>query len=475
MGGRLDVFISGLFEMLQDPTSYNWERIRDGILEIYFDTSVGQTGPGQMDAVHAFARDLLAFVGCVFYVKWLVGLGSCESDPDFNHLNYPRIDPEWKRMEDWETDIKWSVRDLLRCEEKFAKDPDLRSALKEFQSRTGFELRLIKRTLLATESCQFEIPELRLSFGDFCGKSGGNFTAQDTSLQASYSEIVRPVEARILDRLMKEEKLSEFSPIKFDPPPGSIHSLSAAMAWRPVYMLSVLSREKPEVEQIPDYNQAVALLRRELEILAGDSPQALETASQYMEAIWCDQYGPLGLRQDLQSELIRRLGILEDCAREMTTQPRRLQNAYYKLFFELEIKLKDFIRTVLEKEVGEHWWGSSIPETVRNKCQKVCAEESRDPKGSLDPFEYCYFPDLKHILEKLWLANFQKFFEDEQGNTREEKLSWIEKLIPIRNVLMHPRRPLSIRESWAIERGYQRVDALAKKLSVFGKPPSLNQ
>ena len=48
-----------------------------------------------MDGVHAFARDLLGFLAGVFYVKWLIGLGSCESDPDFDNLNYPRIDPEW--------------------------------------------------------------------------------------------------------------------------------------------------------------------------------------------------------------------------------------------------------------------------------------------------------------------------------------------------------------------------------------------
>jgi len=470
---RLDAFVSGLSEMLQDPSSYHWERIGDGILEIYVDTSMRQAGPGEMDGVHEFARDLVGFLSCVFYVKWLIGLGSCDSDPDFDHLNYPRIDPEWKRMEDWETDIKWSVRALLRCEEQFAKDPDLRKALQEFKSRTGFKLRLIKRMLLGTESCQFEIPELSLSFGDFFGKGGGGSTPQDSALQSAYKDIVGPVEDRILDRLMKEQRLSEASPITFDPPLGSIHSLIEAMAWGPTCMLMLIeskSHEEPNVEQIPNYDEAVGALRRDLEDLAGDTPRVRERASRYMETIWVDQYGALGLRQDLQSELIERLEILDNSARAMTTQPRRLQSAYYKLFFELETKLRDFIRTVLEKEFGDDWWQSAVPEPVRCKCEKEADKEKEfHGESSFHPIEYCYFVDLKKILEKRWSENFQKFFEDQPGDSRDEKLAWLGKLIPIRNVLMHPRRPLSIRESWAIEVGSRRVEALAKKLGVFGE------
>jgi hypothetical protein len=65
--------------------------------------------------------------------------------------------------------------------------------------------------------------------------------------------------------------------------------------------------------------------------------------------------------------------------------------------------------------------------------------------------------------------------EDEPGDTRSEKLAWLEKLIPVRNVLMHPRRPLSIRESWAIEVGSMRVAALTRKLGVFGASHSATQ
>ncbi len=183
---RLDDFVSELLDTLQDPGSYNWEGIREGILQIYLDASMRRAGREEMESVHEFAEGLLGFLSCVFYMKWLIGLGACESDPDFDRLNYPRIDPEWKRMEAWETDIKWSVRDHLRCEQKFAKDPDLRKALQEFKSRTGFELRLIKRKLLGTESCRFEIPQLSLSFDDFYGKAGGDFTPQDSALQSAY-------------------------------------------------------------------------------------------------------------------------------------------------------------------------------------------------------------------------------------------------------------------------------------------------
>ncbi len=98
-----------------------------------------------------------------------------------------------------------------------------------------------------------------------------------------------PVEGRILDRLMKERRLSEASPITFPPPPpGSIHSLKEAMAWGPTCMLMLIeskSHEKPKVEQIPHYDEAVGVLWRDLEDLAGDSPRVRERASRYMEAI----------------------------------------------------------------------------------------------------------------------------------------------------------------------------------------------
>jgi hypothetical protein len=469
--GRLDRFIPLLLEPLRDPSSYNWQQLRDGLFEIYADTSIRQTGSEDMDAVHRFAEGTLRFISCVFFFKWLIGLGDCESDPDFDHLNYPRIDPEWKQMDQWETDIKWSVREQLRCEEEFKKDPDLRRALLEFKSRTGFELRLIKRTLLGTESCKFEIPEFGLSFGDFYGKSGSNFTPQDSALQASYSEVVAPIENRILDRMMKKQRLSESSRITFDPPLGSIHSLVEAMAWGPISMLTVIEqkcREVPDVEQIPNYKEAVGLLRRELDDLGGDSPQLRERASRHMEAIWCDQYAALGLRQDFQSKFIQALETLKAGARAMTTQPRRLQSAYYKLFFELETMLRDFIRTVLEKELGTGWWDSGIPDNLREKCQNEAGKaENLQGKTPVHPFEYCYFADLKRILEKRWSDNFRKFFEEEPGGSKDQKLAWLDKLIPIRNVLMHPRRPLSIRESWAVEIGSQRVEILVKKLGVF--------
>jgi hypothetical protein len=464
---RLDVFVSGLLEMLQDPCSYNWEWIRDSILQLYIDTSMPQIAPGERDGVHAFTRNLLGFLACLFYVKWLIGLGSCESEPDFDRLNYPRIDPEWKRIEDWETDIKWSVRDLLRCGEQFASDPDLLKALQEFKSRTGFELRLIKRM---PESCRFEIPELSLSFGDFFSKAGGDFTPQDSALQSTYQDTVGPVEDRILNKLMKKEQLSEASPIRLDPPAGSIHSLEQLLG-------QITGLDDPEALISYAREHGFSLTRGDFEEARAwlDSPKGRETLAHNMEKVWCDQYGPLGLRQDLQSKLIQRLGILENCAREMTTQPRRLQSAYYKLFFDLETKLKDFIRTVLEKELGMGWWELGISETLRIKCQKVLEEENRHCECSLHPFEYSFFPDLQHIMEKRWSENFQKFFEGEPGGTRDEKLAWLQRLIPIRNVLMHPRRPLSIRESWAIEVGHQRVEALAKKLGVFGESHASDQ
>ena len=467
---RLDVFVSGLLEMLQDPCSYNWERIRDSILQIYIDMSMPQIAPGEMDGAHAFARDLLGFLACVFYVKWLIGLGSCESDPDFDHLNYPRIDPEWKRIEDWETYTKWSVRDLLRCGEQFASDADLLKALQEFKSRTGFELKLIKRMPFGTESCRFEIPKLGLLFGDFFSKAGGSFTPQDATLQGVYRDIVGPVEDRILDRLIKKQQLSEAAPITLDPPAGSIHSLEQLLA-------QITGLDDPEGLISDARKHGFSLTRGDFQEARAwlGSPNGRETVAHNMEKVWCDRYGPLGLRQDLQSELILRLGILENCAREMTTQPRRLQSAYYKLYFELETKLKEFIRTVLEKEVGDRWWESCIPEAVRSKCQEVREDENRHGEGSLPPFEYCHFRHLKKTIEKRWSENFEKFFEGEPGGTRDEKLAWLERLIPVRNVLMHPRRPLSIRESWAIEVGFQRVGALAKKLGVFGESHASDQ
>jgi hypothetical protein len=475
LGRTLDQFGRELLGVLQEPGAYNWERIREGILQIYLQASIRRAEPEEMVRVHEFARDLLGFLSCVFYVKWLIGLGACEGDPDFDRLNYPRIDPDWKRMEDWETDIKWSVRDNLRCEDEFRKDPDLRRALQEFKTRTGFELKLVKRTFLGTESCQFEIPEQHLSFGDFCTKQGLDFTPQDSALQSAYNETVGPVEARILDRLMKERRLSEASPITLfpPPPPGSVHSLEQAMAWQPISGLirfEEASRQDPGVEHLPHYDECLRMLKDELEVLkAGDSLQLRERASRHMETIWVDQYGALGLRQDLQSELIERLGVLEDCARQMTTQPRRLQSAYYKLFFELERDLRNSVQMVLERELGATWWESGVPQSVREKCQGEVNKAKLQGEDPFPPFEYCCFVDLKAILEKRWVANFQKFFEDEPGDTRGEKLAWLGRLIPVRNVLMHPRQPLSIRESWAIEVGSMRVAALAKKLGVFSE------
>jgi len=479
MGRSLDHFVRELVGPLQEPRAYNWESVREGVLGWYLKASIRRAGPEEMAMLHEIARDLLGFVAFVFYVKWLIGLGACESDPDFDHLSYPRIDPEWKRMEDWETDIKWSVRNALRCEDEFRKDPDLRKALQEFTARTGFEFKLVKRTFLGTESCQFEIPELRVWFGDFSGKDGADFTPQDSALQRTYRETVGPVEARVLDRLMKNQRLSEASPINFAPPPGSIHSLEAAMAWWPLLGLTHImeaSRKDPGVERLPQWIESLRILKDELEELrVGDSPQLREKASRHMEGIWVDQYGALGLRQDLQSELIETLGTLEGCARAMTTQPRRLQSAYYKLFFELERDLRKFIQTVLEKELGGAWWESGVPQPVREKCQGEVDKAKQQGDDPLPPFEYCYFVDLKGIFEKQWEANFQKFFGDEPGGTRSEKLAWLGRLIPIRNVLMHPRRTLSIRESWAIEVGSQRVAALAKKLGVFGASRSTTQ
>lgn len=160
----------------------------------------------------------------------------------------------------------------------------------------------------------------------------------------------------------------------------------------------------------------------------------------------------------------------------MTTQPRRLESAYYKLFFELETKLRDFIRAVLEKELGDTWWESAVPVAVSNKCKEEAEKEEKlHGENSFHPLEYCYFADLKRILEKRWSENFQKFFEQEPGESRDEKLAWLGRLIPIRNVLMHPRRPLSIRECWAIQDGSRRVEVLARKLGVFSEASACEQ
>ncbi len=41
---RLDDFVSELLDTLQDPGSYNWEGIREGILQIYLDASMRRAG-----------------------------------------------------------------------------------------------------------------------------------------------------------------------------------------------------------------------------------------------------------------------------------------------------------------------------------------------------------------------------------------------------------------------------------------------
>ena len=109
----------------------------------------------------------------------------------------------------------------------------------------------------------------------------------------------------------------------------------------------------------------------------------------------------------------------------------------YKILFELERLLRNFISKTLQRHF-EHGWIREIPTTIIRKCEKRALREketyqeiSTDDSNLI--INYADFSDLKEIVIKNW-AIFEPYFG--RRELIENKLGELE--IP-RNIIAHNR------------------------------------
>lgn len=74
---------------------------------------------------------------------------------------------------------------------------------------------------------------------------------------------------------------------------------------------------------------------------------------------------------------------------------------YYKIFYMLENFIRDFISEVMEAESGPEWWGTAVPEAVRDTAKKA---RDRELSMGVTPrsatmIEYITFGELGEIIK----------------------------------------------------------------------------
>jgi hypothetical protein len=121
-----------------------------------------------------------------------------------------------------------------------------------------------------------------------------------------------------------------------------------------------------------------------------------------------------------------------------------LKNEAYSLLQQLEVALNGLVQRQLSK-VTPDWWKIRIPDDIREEAE---GRKERDQK----PWGWYKVPDL-HLIHYLTFADYAKVIGKKDNwrdafaevfGDRDIILARLRELEPIRNIVMHPSKPLSI-------------------------------
>lgn len=88
----------------------------------------------------------------------------------------------------------------------------------------------------------------------------------------------------------------------------------------------------------------------------------------------------------------------------------------YRLFYLLENEIRDLIEEVLQEAVGENWWISVVPISVRDEAEKNKKHEQETgfSQRSDRMLDYTTFGQLGEIIRSQWV-NFAGIIDDQKA------------------------------------------------------------
>ena len=77
---------------------------------------------------------------------------------------------------------------------------------------------------------------------------------------------------------------------------------------------------------------------------------------------------------------------------------------FYQIFFVLENDIRDMVEETLAGQFGEDWWIKSVPQSVKENCQKNVDREASEglPPRSNRLIEYTTFGEMSEIIKDNW-------------------------------------------------------------------------
>ncbi len=128
----------------------------------------------------------------------------------------------------------------------------------------------------------------------------------------------------------------------------------------------------------------------------------------------------------------------------------------YKLLYNIEVGLREFVIEVLETKIGPPWWKRCLPADVKQTAKSGLQSEKKIKWSKViphHPIYYTDFPDLKKIITKG--DNWQNVFQPIFG--REDLLTGtLSELEPIRNKIAHNRKA-TIEDLAIVETAYKKI------------------
>lgn len=113
----------------------------------------------------------------------------------------------------------------------------------------------------------------------------------------------------------------------------------------------------------------------------------------------------------------------------------------FKMLRTLETEIRSFVKSSLEKAVGENWWQDRVPLDIRTKAEERMDKEERIYQWHVEedeePMVYVDFSGYVQIIlrKNNWRELFKDTFE------KEERIKTkLQELEPIRNKVFHSRR-----------------------------------
>jgi hypothetical protein len=128
----------------------------------------------------------------------------------------------------------------------------------------------------------------------------------------------------------------------------------------------------------------------------------------------------------------------------------------YRLLYDIEVGLREFIIEALESKCGSRWWKERLPSDVLTnfregrKCERNITWCRLIPHH---PMHYTDFPDLRKVIERRdnWKDVFQPILK-----RKEILTSTLSELEPIRNTVAHNRKATE-EDLHIVKAAYQKI------------------